>query len=171
VSSCGFVVFSCIVDHVGNLRYQTLLDHYQATYEKAKKYQKMKISHQILARVAQYGGRFLRQEGAGWIEVDPAVARDKIAHAFRTRRVANNNSGGVVDAKQAPLPDGTKLKNTDIMALYGNPLRVPWSTLPVSTETELGDDALDSLTEDEYAQPDKRIRRCDDSLVSPPSPR
>lgn len=140
-----------IQDHPGNLRYQSLLDFYQETYERAKKYQKMKISHQILARVAQYGGRFLRQEGAGWMEVDPTVARDKVAHAFRTRRVAvaksgRASSGTIAVAVDSRLQDGTKRKNSDILALDANSMRLPWSTLPISTETELGDDILDSFS-------------------------
>ena len=168
-----------LVDHPGNLRYQWLLDHYQDTYERAKKYEKMKISQQILARVVQYGGRFLRQEGAGWIEVDPAVARDKIAHAFRTRRVAHASSssggaGGVVlDPKLVATTtlDGTKRKNSDVMPAqhHGdatNPLLLPWSTLPLSTETEMGDELFDSISEDDYPHPDKRLRRCEENHVS-----
>lgn len=92
-------------EHVGNIRYHALLDHYQNAYERAKKFHKMKISQQILDTVAEYGGRFLKQEGAGWIEVKENVARDKVAHAFRTRKTAafaaNNDASATMSKSLA----------------------------------------------------------------------
>lgn len=64
------------------------MDRYQNAYERAHKSHKIKISGQILDAVAEYGGRFLKQEGAGWAEVEDNIAREKVAHAFRTRRTA-----------------------------------------------------------------------------------
>ena len=54
----------------------------------------MKISEKIAYTVAENGGRFLKQEGAGWVEVSTVVVREKIGHAFRTRRaIAGGNDG------------------------------------------------------------------------------
>lgn len=69
-------------------RYHTLLDTNQSAYENAKKFDKMGIAKQTVDQCHEYGGRFLKQEGAGWIEVADSVARDKVSHAFRTRRAA-----------------------------------------------------------------------------------
>ena len=75
-----------IQSHIGNLRYQVLLDKHRLAYEEAKKYEKLDITKQIVAQVQQYSGRFLKAEGAGWKEVDDTAASQKISHAFRTRR-------------------------------------------------------------------------------------
>ena len=48
----------------------------------------MKICETILEAVAGNGGRFLKQEGAGWIEVDSVTAREKVGHGFRTHRAS-----------------------------------------------------------------------------------
>lgn len=81
-----------IQEHFGNLRYHVLLDHYQQQYEGSKKFEKMQVSQTIVDLVHHYKGRFLKQEGAcGWSEVDPLVARDKVSHAFRTRRTSSSN--------------------------------------------------------------------------------
>jgi hypothetical protein len=39
----------------------------------------MQIAQKVVDLVREFNGRFLRQEGAGWIEVDSAVARDKVS--------------------------------------------------------------------------------------------
>jgi hypothetical protein len=62
------------------------LDYYQPAYERAKKFDKMQIAQRIVHTVHEYSGQFLKQEGAGWVVVDDVVARDKVSHAFRTRR-------------------------------------------------------------------------------------
>ena len=83
-----FLRFLSFVDHFGNIRYLALLDHFQDAYDRSLKFQMMKICETILGIVAEYGGRFLKQEGAGWVEVDAATAREKVGHGFRTRRAS-----------------------------------------------------------------------------------
>jgi hypothetical protein len=75
-----------IQEHFGNMRYYVLLDHYQRAYETAKKFEKMEVAQTVVDLVHNSHGRFLKQDGAGWVEVDAMVARDKVSHAFRTRR-------------------------------------------------------------------------------------
>eukprot|EP00934_Nitzschia_sp_Nitz4_P008950 Nitzschia sp. Nitz4//scaffold18_size181773//8608//10629//NITZ4_001890-RA/size181773-snap-gene-0.254-mRNA-1//1//CDS//3329539936//8940//frame0 len=85
-------------EHFGNLRYHALLDQYQNLYERVKKFDKMKITQRIIEIVRESQGRFLVQEGAGWVAVNDEVGRAKIAHGFRTRRVstaANSPSPGL----------------------------------------------------------------------------
>ncbi|CAJ1958684.1 unnamed protein product [Cylindrotheca closterium] len=79
-----------IQEHYGNLRYHSLLDNYQSEYEQAKKFDKMEIAQKTVDQVHSYAGRFLKQEGAVWIAVDDSVAREKVSHAFRTRRSTAN---------------------------------------------------------------------------------
>jgi hypothetical protein len=75
-----------IQEHFGNLRYYALLDYYKPAYERAKKFDKMQIAQRIVHTVHEYSGQFLKQEGAGWVVVDDGISRDKVSHAFRTRR-------------------------------------------------------------------------------------
>lgn len=79
-----------IQEHYGNLRYHALLDSYQSAYEEAKKFDKMEIAQKTVDQVHIYSGRFLKQEGAVWSAVEDSVAREKVSHAFRTRRSAAN---------------------------------------------------------------------------------
>ena len=78
-----------IQEHAGNIRYHVILDQYQVAYEEAKKYEKMQIADTVVRIVHHLGGRFLKQQHASWIVVDDTVARDKVSHAFRTRRTAS----------------------------------------------------------------------------------
>jgi hypothetical protein len=67
-----------IQEHPGNVRYHYILDLYQAKYEEAKKFQKMEVSNLVLQVIAKQNGRFLKQDGAGWVEVDQDQAREKV---------------------------------------------------------------------------------------------
>jgi hypothetical protein len=82
------LTYISLEEHFGNIRYHSLLDHYQDAYDRSLKFQKMKISQKILDTVAEYEGRFLKEEGAGWVEVDSVATREKVGHAFRTRRAS-----------------------------------------------------------------------------------
>ena len=152
----------CYAEHWGNLRYQLLVDFYQDTYERAKKFQKMKISQHILASVAGYGGRFLRQEGAGWMEVDEIVAREKTAHAFRTRRVGAGNGGSTnvtsASTNSTTMNDRNKRNINDMTNT--NTMHAP-SILGSSENGEdpKTDDAAFGGCTDDCMQPDKRRRQ------------
>lgn len=75
-----------IQEHFGNLRFHSLLDNHQRDYEQAKKFEKMQIAQKVACQVRNYSGRFLKQEGTTWVSVEDSVAREKVSHAFRTRR-------------------------------------------------------------------------------------
>ena len=57
-------------------------------YDAAKKFEKMEISDLVVQTVKGYSGRFLKQDGAGWLVATLEEAREKVSHAFRTRRSA-----------------------------------------------------------------------------------
>ena len=44
------------------------------------------LTSEIVQVVKGYGGRFLKQENGGWIEIDDEAARDKVSHSFRNLR-------------------------------------------------------------------------------------
>ena len=88
-----------LVEHVGNVRYHALVDYYKDAYERARKFDKMKIAIRIVETVQEYGGRFLKQEGAGWLVVeDNDVISDKVSHAFRTLRTSALASSSLLGA-------------------------------------------------------------------------
>jgi hypothetical protein len=166
-----------IQEHFGNIRYHTILDHYQEAYERAKKFQKMKIAQQILDTVKEYGGNFLRQEGAGWLVVDETVGRDKIAHAFRTRRMAAPASPTATMPNSTPslssnisLVPSSAIKRTNLDLMTTIPEQVPSSaagfhskgaassTANTTVTDEEQDSGSSSLSEDSRAQSGKRVK-------------
>ncbi|KAL3904854.1 MAG: hypothetical protein SGILL_009908 [Bacillariaceae sp.] len=74
-------------NHVGNQRFRKLIDDCLPTYDNASKEQKTKIAQEIVGIVHQARGRFLKDDGAGWVQVtDLHMLRQKVAHAFRGLR-------------------------------------------------------------------------------------
>mmetsp|Transcript_47985 Transcript_47985/g.138181 ORF Transcript_47985/g.138181 Transcript_47985/m.138181 type:complete len:542 (-) Transcript_47985:51-1676(-) len=100
-----------IQEHIGNLRYLALLDTYQYEYQILKKFEKQALCDRIVDMVEGYGGRFLKQEYAGWVRVDHVVARDKVAHALRTRIAIS--ASGKADAPQETMGSNSKLSPKD----------------------------------------------------------
>ena len=173
-----------IQKHVGNVRYYAILENYQNAYERAKKFQKMQIAQQILDTVKGYGGRFLKAEGAGWVVTDEIVAREKVAHGFRTRRATTEASSAVTlpsgatssssptsdaSTSTSAFSDSNKRSNLDMMTTI--PEQVPSSTTgghasaPASvsaattTTTEEGEkNSGSSLSEDGGTQSGKRVK-------------
>ena len=72
--------------HTGNLRAMHLCDMHWDKYEAAGKFQKTEVAERIVSIIHQSGGRFLKLEKEGWIEVTDHVAREKISHFFRHMR-------------------------------------------------------------------------------------
>ena len=74
--------------HNGNLNYHYVVEGYHAQYEQASKLEKTQIAKTIVDKIHEQGGRFLKQEDAGWVEIDDEAARTKISHTFRNHRIA-----------------------------------------------------------------------------------
>jgi hypothetical protein len=72
-------------NHVGNKKFRTIVAEYQKGYLKAKKKEKAGIAKEIVARVHQNGGRFLKRDGNNntWVEVTPKKATEKTSQALR----------------------------------------------------------------------------------------
>jgi hypothetical protein len=78
--------------HTGNLRCQVLIEMNMSRYEQATKVQKSLIADEIIAIVHESKGRFLKQHKDKWVEVSQSVAKDKVAHFFRNRRLRSTTT-------------------------------------------------------------------------------
>ena len=80
--------------HTGNLRALHLCEMNYPRYESAitGKYGKTEVAEQIVRIIHESGGRFLKPENGGWVEVDNDAAREKISHFFRHMRFKVKNS-------------------------------------------------------------------------------
>ena len=74
--------------HPGNLRYHHIVESYHGQYENAAKLEKTNLAKTIVQRMKASGGRFLKQDGIGWLEIDDDAARYKVSHTFRNHRIA-----------------------------------------------------------------------------------
>lgn len=73
--------------HVGNLRFANLLEEQMDRYMGAKRTEKVAIAKEVISRLTEGGGRFLRQDKDGvWEPVDERTAVDKVGHGFRNRK-------------------------------------------------------------------------------------
>jgi hypothetical protein len=76
-----------IQEHAGNLRYRHIIESHMDRYEQAtKRAEKTDLTAEVVTVVNGRGGRFLKQDGGGWIEIDADCARDKVSHSFRNLR-------------------------------------------------------------------------------------
>jgi hypothetical protein len=92
-------------------------------YERASRLEKTLLAETIVRNIKDTSGRFLRLEtrGGGWSEVNDEVARDKIAHAFRTQRksVMQRDSPIVAVADRKAPPGGGGTGNAPLGELNG----------------------------------------------------
>lgn len=90
-------------DHIGNVRYRSLVEKYKDTYDKASSFDKTAIAYMIIKIVKESTGRFLKEDREGWTEVDDNKARAKVSHLFRTLRYSQT-------AKAAEMISGQPLR-------------------------------------------------------------
>ena len=76
----------CLQDTPGNVRYRFLIEENMAVYESASKLGKTALAQKIVELVKESKGRFMKDDGAGWVEVDDNLAREKVSHSFRSLR-------------------------------------------------------------------------------------
>ena len=70
-------------DHIGNMRLRNLVEDCKPVYDNASRSDKTLIAKEIVQGVKRKGHHFLKDEDAGWIEVDDMKARQKVSHTFR----------------------------------------------------------------------------------------
>lgn len=87
--------------HIGNLRFRGMVEENSVAYEATNIAGKQQIRDGVIDAIRKAEGRFLRDDGAGWVEVPDSVAGKKVAHAFRTLRAlkvnanTNDQTGGL----------------------------------------------------------------------------
>ena len=64
--------------HVGNIRYHNLIENVTQRYDVGSVAEKKEITAGIVNAIKIASGRFLKDNGAGWVEVDDEVARFKV---------------------------------------------------------------------------------------------
>ena len=107
--------------HTGNLRALHLCEMNYPRYESALtgKYGKTEVAEQIVSIIHESGGRFLKPESDGWVEVDDEAARDKIAHFFRHMRFKVKNSSRDEDSQSSSEEFLTESPTTVASQLVG----------------------------------------------------
>jgi hypothetical protein len=100
-------------EHIGNVRYRHLVEKYVARYDEAAKDEKTVLSMMIIRMIKESTGRFLKEDGAAWVEADDSVARTKVSQFFRSARLALRNSGktGQKTSKDSTTPCGSKAQS------------------------------------------------------------
>ena len=70
----------------GNKKLRKLIIDCKDKYDSATAMEKFQITKEIVNIVEETSGRFLKDDGAGWVEVTPEDARRKVSHSFRSIR-------------------------------------------------------------------------------------
>jgi hypothetical protein len=72
----------------GNLNYHYVIEGYHDRYEAAAKGLKAELAKEIVKKIHDRGGRFLKLDEAGWTVIANEAARSKVSHTFRNHRIA-----------------------------------------------------------------------------------
>lgn len=72
----------------GNLNYHYVIEGYHERYEAAAKGDKADLAMEIVKKIHNQGGRFLKQDEAGWTKIANEAAKTKVSHTFRNHRIA-----------------------------------------------------------------------------------
>jgi hypothetical protein len=91
-------------NHVGNIRYRGIIEDLKDKYDASKRATKLEITKDVAQMIHESGGRFLKDDGAGWGVVDGDVARLKVSHSFRAARSGGETENKVT--KNKPTADG-----------------------------------------------------------------
>jgi hypothetical protein len=73
-------------EHPGNFHYIDTIETYLVMYDAMSKVQKTRLASKIVDGIHGIGGRFLKSDETGWIEIDNKTARYKVSMAFRGKR-------------------------------------------------------------------------------------
>jgi hypothetical protein len=109
--------------HVGNVRYRSLIEDLKSKYDKASKEDKHKITQEVVEIVHQSGGRFLKDDGAGWVLVEEEVARLKVSHSFRAARKASIASSSSSSSSTAAVKFSSSSREIEGLESPGKRMR------------------------------------------------
>jgi hypothetical protein len=77
------------VSHIGNKKYRRVIEGHRKAYQNApSRRKKTELSFQIILRIRQGGGRFLKmdEDSGEWQELDDKQAKEKVSHALRSAK-------------------------------------------------------------------------------------
>jgi hypothetical protein len=94
--------------HPGNLHYRTLIAERREVYEESLIHQKTALATEIVRLIKESGGRFLQQDGHGWMLVDGKKARTKVSSAFRDSRRKSRSAHPISNSNAATNSTSTK---------------------------------------------------------------
>ena len=78
----------------GNIRFHNIIETHFEKYESSNRTVKLVLSEEVVIEIKNLGSRFLKQtETGGWIQVTDDFARERVAHAFRNRRLSAASKG------------------------------------------------------------------------------
>jgi hypothetical protein len=72
-------------DWPGNRYFRTLVNDYREAYAKAPRAAKNDVALEVVEKVHQHGGRFLRDHRGGWVELEEQRAVEKACAALREK--------------------------------------------------------------------------------------
>jgi hypothetical protein len=98
-------------ENVGNVRYHFVIDTHIDQFESSSVREKTTMTREIVQEIKAAGGRFLKLDDAGWVEVSDEDARKKVASAFRSKRKSGRGPGNLqkptFESKPRPLEQET----------------------------------------------------------------
>lgn len=122
-------------NHIGNERFRLFVAEYQTQYLNANRKEKKMISMQIVEKVRENGGRFLKRSADShiWAEVIPNKAREKTSQALRegldvkhktirpdkVLRRGSNSSQETKSRKRARLVEGRVMESPMMVGMSG----------------------------------------------------
>jgi hypothetical protein len=100
-----------IREHTGNLRFHAIVEELSPRYKNATpNSEKAALVDEVLEMVKGAPGRFLSKDCGIWLEVDDAMARDKVVRLFRTqRRWAKQRNDQEMNGNGGATPRGSIL--------------------------------------------------------------
>lgn len=83
-----------VQEHVGNLRFRHLVAELQEEYDALKDLfgAKGMVADKVIREILSGGGRFLKDDGIGWVPLKDSEAREKVSMTFRSRRKETNTN-------------------------------------------------------------------------------
>lgn len=82
-----------VQDHIGNIRFRCMVAEHQNEYDANDMFgAKAIVSSKVMETIEAEGGRFLKDDGMGWIRLNETDAREKVSMTFRSQRKDSNSS-------------------------------------------------------------------------------
>lgn len=82
-----------VQNHIGNLRFRHLVAERQKEYDANDMFgAKGIVASNVMEAIESEGGRFLKDDGVGWVQLNDTDAREKISMTFRSQRKDTNPS-------------------------------------------------------------------------------